>query len=371
MPREIKPIEGESLLLGKLPKGCRLCSKGAKVVLFITGLCDSSCYYCPLSAEKTGQDKMFADEMPVHEPEDILEETESIRGEGAGISGGDPLCALDRTTDSIRLLKSRFGPDFHIHLYTSKTDVETDTLRALQESGLDEIRFHPQGSDWSGIKRALSLGLTVGIEVPAIPGGTESLKEVAARAEDIGVSFLNINELEASETNFEQLTTMGMRLKDMESSSIEGSEETAREVLEWAASNLSNLTLHFCSARYKDSIQLRRRLERRLEETIREFEERDESDPLVVLGVIRGKTGSPLTTHHLEHLFTLLRHQLGVPADLINKDENHARIEMAPWILEDIHETVRDLVEFDDALDIGIAYEYPTFDRLQTLFEPL
>lgn len=341
------------------------------MVLFVTGLCDSTCYYCPLSEDKAGQDKTFADEMPVLEPEDIVFEVNAIRGEGAGISGGDPLCALKRTIDSIALLKSRFGRKFHTHLYTSKSDASEATLQALQGAGLDEIRFHPQGKDWSGIERALTMGFEVGLEVPALPGRADALKENALRAEELGVSFLNINELEASETNFDQLARMGMRLTNIESASIEGSAETALEVLQWSTSHLNRLSVHYCSARFKDAVQLRNRLERRLEETIREFEERDEAEPLVILGVIRGKHGYPLTPAQVNGLYQTLRRQLGVPKDLLNIDKARDRIEIAPWILEDIHDELASLVEFGALLEMGVAYEYPTYDRLQTLFEPL
>jgi len=192
LTRNIEKLQGGSLLVGTLPKGCRLCAEGSKMVLFVTGLCDSSCYYCPV----------FADEMPVSDDQDIIYETDAIRGEGAGISGGDPLCTVDRTLDYIRLLKSKYGNDFHIHLYTSKTTVSQENLEQLKNAGLDEIRFHPQKDDWSGIERALKSGMKVGIEVPTIPGKAEKLKQIALRAEELGLSFLNMNELEASETNF-------------------------------------------------------------------------------------------------------------------------------------------------------------------------
>ena len=371
MTRKIKPLQGGSLLVGNLPKGCRLCTKGSKMVLFVTGLCDSSCYYCPLSEEKAGRDLVFADEMPVSDDQDIIYETDAIRGEGAGISGGDPLCTIERTLEYIRLLKSKYGSDFHIHLYTSKTTVSQEDLEQLRNAGLDEIRFHPQKDDWSGIERALELGLQVGIEVPALPGKAEKLKQIASRAEEIGLSFLNMNELEASETNFENLTSQGMRLTDMASASIEGSAEVAKEVLEWAKDNLTSLSVHFCSASYKDAIQMRNRLERRLEQTIREFEERDEEDSLLVLGIIRAIHGSKLDEEQLQQIHHILHHQLGVPEDMLNIDTLRMRIEMAPWIMEDIADALKTSLEDICPLEIGIAYEYPSWDRLQTLFEPL
>ncbi len=371
MARKIKELQGGSLLVGKLPKGCKLCAKGAKMVLFVTGLCDSSCYYCPLSEEKNGIDAVFADEMPVLKEQDIIYETDAIRGEGAGISGGDPLCTLDRTLQYIRLLKSKYGKDFHIHLYTSKTTANRETIVQLKETGLDEIRFHPQTNDWSGIEHALDAGLMVGIEIPAIPGQFEKIKQIAIRAEALGLSFLNMNELEASETNFENLKSQGMRLTNLASASIEGSAEVAKDVLIWTTENLSRLSVHFCSASYKDGVQMRNRLERRLKQTIREFEERDEDDSLLVLGIIRAVHGSRLGENQLQQIYQILHNQLGVPPNMMNIDTMRMRIEIAPWILDDISDTIKIGLEEMGPLEIGIAYEYPSWDRLQTLFEPV
>ena len=369
--RETREIEGDSLLVGKLPRGCSLCTKGSKMVLFVTGLCNSSCYYCPLSLDKSGQDVVFADEMPVSDGTDILYEAQAIRSEGAGISGGDPLCDLERTLKYIELLKREYGPSFHLHLYTSQTDVSAEVLNMLKTAGLDEIRFHPQTNDWSGIRHALEIGMNVGLEVPAIPGRQDDLKKIAMKAEEMGVSFLNINELEASETNFDKLVAMGMRLTNLESASIEGSASTAREVLKWSEEGLQKLSVHFCSARFKDSIQMRRRLERRLEQTIRSFEERDDQEPLLILGVIRAVHGQELDHEQLTIIHTTLQSQFDIPTDLMNIDEPRKRIEIAPWILDEISQQLKEkLVDIKD-LEIGIAFEYPTWDRLQTMFDPL
>ncbi len=371
LKRKIREIEGGSLIIGQLPLGCTLCTNGSKLVLFVTGLCDSSCYYCPLSLDRSGQDVTFADEIPVSDDDDIVFEVKAIRGQGAGISGGDPLCDLERTLKYIQLLKKEFGPRFHLHLYTSQTYVSEDVLTRLHNAGLDEIRFHPQNSDWSGVQRAVDMGLIVGIEVPAIPGKQEDLKKTAKRAEDMGVFFLNINELEASETNFDKLVALGMRLTSLERASIDGSASTAKEILEWSEDNLEQISVHFCSARFKDSVQLRRRLERRLEQTIRDFEERDEEDPLLVLGVIRAVHGRQLNHDQLVAIHTILQNQFDVPTVLMNIDESRMRIEIAPWVIESISEQLKEILADMNHLEIGIAFEYPTWDRLQTMFDPL
>ena len=371
MARLVRTIRGDSLIVGDLPPGCALCGEGSKMVLFVTGLCDSSCYYCPLSSEKSGLDVVFADEMPVNETDDILFEARAIGAEGAGMSGGDPLCTLEKTLDYISTLKSAYGKDFHIHLYTSQSDAHEQVIKQLMDVGLDEIRFHPQTNEWSGIETAVRLGMSVGIEVPGIPDSEERLKSIAMRAEKIGVSFMNINQLEASETNFQTLVSLGMKLTSLEGASIEGSATTAFNVLNWAAESLEKLTVHYCSARFKDAVQMRGRLERRLLRTKREFEEKDESEPLLILGIIRAQHGKILNIDRLTSIAGIIIDEFEVPANLMNIDTKRMRIEIAAWILEEIAEDLKGSLEQSSELEIGIAFEYPSWDRLQTMFYPI
>ncbi len=372
MKRDVRELKGDSIIVGDLPLGCQLCAKGSKMVLFVTGLCDSSCYYCPLSEERADRDVIYADEMLATEEDGVIDEANAIGAEGAGLSGGDPLCKLERTVHFISQLKSEFGKEFHLHLYTSRSSVTSDELDILDKAGLDEIRFHPQGTDWSGIERAIEMDMKVGIEVPVIPGHKQRLKDLIQRAEQIGVSFVNLNELEASETNFDQLVSLGMKLSSLETASIEGSADTAREVVEWASENMNDITVHFCTARYKDAIQLRNRLERRIQRVIRPFELRDDDDPLLILGVIRAPNGQQqLNADHLMTIYGVLQKEYDVPSDLMSFDYIRYRLEIAPWILEELAQELKGLFVNMGELEMGICYEYPSWDRLQTLFEPL
>lgn len=116
---------------------------------------------------------------------------------------------------------------------------------------------------------------------------------------------------------------------------------------------------------------MRKRLERRLKQTIREFEERDDTDPLLILGIVRAPHGSRLSSSDLKSIYEILVTQFGVPRNLLNLDEVRKRIEIAPWVLEEIVETLRNTITDIAELEIGIAFEYPTWDRLQTMFDPL
>ena len=154
---------------------------------------------------------VFADEMPVQEMADILKEAIAIDALGTGITGGEPLLKLDYVLECIRALKRALGQAHHIHLYTGLLPGR-EVLERLKQAGLDEIRFHPPVSEWShpvGLKEALlqakALGLIAGVEIPSIkpaPAIVEAVRDADA--------FLNINELEFSETNYAGLAEAGL-----------------------------------------------------------------------------------------------------------------------------------------------------------------
>ena len=72
MRLEGRPIGG--LARGALPVGCRQCTDGAKMVLFVTGLCSFHCFDCPVSDEKMYRDVVYADEKRVERDQDVLDE---------------------------------------------------------------------------------------------------------------------------------------------------------------------------------------------------------------------------------------------------------------------------------------------------------
>ena len=200
-----------------LAEGCRLCYEGAKMVLFITGICGRNCFYCPVSYERREKDTVFANERRVEKDEDVIEETISMDANGASITGGEPLLKLERVLRYIRLLKKKFGKKFHIHLYTALAPGK-DVLVSLRDAGLDEIRFHPPPDMWENIQmtpyrdsiiHAHELGISPGIEIPSIKS---DLYGILSLLEEVD-GFLNLNELEFSETNATELEKRGMFLR--------------------------------------------------------------------------------------------------------------------------------------------------------------
>ncbi|VVB94474.1 Radical SAM superfamily protein [uncultured archaeon] len=304
-----------------LPEGCRLCYKGAKMVLFVTGVCGKNCFYCPVSNERREKDVVFANERPVEKDEDVIEEALSMDALGTGITGGEPLLRLERVNHYIKLLKNRFGKSHHIHLYTALAP-DKEMLGSLKKVGLDEIRFHPPQNMLANIDRthyresilaACELGLSTGIEIPSIPNDFRSILLLLEEVD----GFLNLNELEFSETNATELRKRGfVPLNDI-SSAASGSKETAV--------SLQGSKIHFCSSSFKDAVQFRERLKRTARMTARDFDEITE-DGTIVYGIIVGKC-------------------LGILKDAGVTDDmyilSRGSIETAWWIVDDLAEELK------------------------------
>ena len=255
---------------GDLCRGCRLCVRGEKLVLFITGLCPRNCWYCSISEKKKNKDVIYANERPITEVKEAIEEAKLCDAKGAGITGGDPLSKLDRTIEYIKALKKEFGKDFHIHLYTSFDLADEDKLKALFEAGLDEIRFHLDIEDdrlWNKLSLARKFRWKKGVEIPVIPGMRNKTIKLIEFAKD-KIDFLNLNELEYSEINSGEYDKRDLTAKSELSYGIKGSEELALELLE----NFPGMNIHYCTSRLKDGVQLANRIKKRARNVKEDFD---------------------------------------------------------------------------------------------------
>ncbi len=356
--------------VGVLPMGCIQCREGAKLVLFITGLCDKECFYCPVSRDKMYRDVMFANERPIHPGkwDDLIDECRLIGAKGAGITGGDPMVVPDRVCETLRVLKAEFGPEFHTHLYTSCA-FDIAEIAKLKEAGLDEIRFHPELREYkrmteswhdAAIKEAIRVGLTTNVEIPAVPGKEADILALCEYLDDVGAEGLNMNELEFSEPNIQNLKRFGYTPMDDESQSVAGSRETALSVLEQWRAKGSKFTVHFCSSPYKDAIQLMQRLRRRAERTARPFEEQTEEGTLV-LAILRSIEGESLG-----EIAETLRAEFEVPAEWLLIDGD--RLYTHPAVAEELAE---EGVLAELGVEGWLSEVYPTADRLEVERVPL
>jgi pyruvate formate-lyase activating enzyme-like uncharacterized protein len=239
-------------------------------------------------------------------------------------------------------------------LYTSTID--RASFLKLREAGLDELRIHPRFGFWShpekiGLEKALKgLRIDMGIEIPAIPGMEEAIETLIRYADWIGLGFVNLNELEFSEANYQALRKKGIETRSDSSFAALGSEELSIQMMHLDV----NIPIHYCSSAFKDSVQLRARLKRRARRTARPSD-LITSEGTILKGVIEGMDGKKTAEY--------LHANYDVPKRLMHPDPKKDRLEVAPWILQEISRRL--------PFDSFIVEEYPTADRLEVEREKL
>jgi len=336
---------------GKLSKGCLQCVKGEKLVLFATGLCPRNCFYCPISERKKNIDIVYANEMPLKNKKhaaEIIREAEMMDAKGAGITGGDPLARINRTCAFIRALKKHFGKKFHIHLYTSLNLITKKNLSRLERAGLDELRLHPDIYDdrlWKKIDIIKGYNFDVGVEIPVIPGAEKQIIKLISFFRN-KVDFFNLNELEISEININKYISRKLHTKKKYSYAVKGSEELAKKLVK----KYPMLNIHYCSASFKDKIQMGRRILRRAKNVKRDFDIITD-EGMLVRGAIYGK--------NLEKTIAWLKKDFHIPKSLLFHQKSKRRILTSIEVVKRLSGQLK-----KKGLKPAIVEEYPTFDEM-------
>ena len=367
--KKIKSWLNESKYLSPLSPACSMCAQGSKMVILVTGLCPSKCFYCPLSFKKGGKDRIFVNEWELDNENDtkkMIKEAEYINALGAGITGGDPLVVWPRVKKYISFLKDTFGSDFHIHLYTSGL-IHADRISDLISAGLDEVRFHPSPDIWENldnsqlkksIDNSLDTNADIAIEIPSIPNLEKEIFSLIKWANDNELHWINLNELEYSERNCDSFLKRNYALKNDISAAVSGSQKTAISILKMTQKENLDIGVHYCSVSFKDGIQLKNRIKRRAKNVAKEYDVITEDGTLL-------KGAIYTANHSLDYFIKSIKKKNNIPEKYIFLDKEKNRIEIAIWILEEI---VFDLIK--NGCKCFLVEEYPTADRLEVERSP-
>ncbi|MBU3912497.1 MAG: 4Fe-4S cluster-binding domain-containing protein [Nanoarchaeota archaeon] len=255
-----------SCCLNGIAEGCRHCVKGRKLVLFISGKCSRKCWYCSLSEKRKDKDIIWANEREITNTDELINEVQESHADSAGITGGDPLLFIERTLKFAKTLKSKFGKEFHIHIYLPTKLVNSNNLRKLSKY-IDEVRFHPEfilnrekiKEDVEKIRLANQFWKinNIGIELPMIPNKkSEILNFIKIVREEVG--FINLNEFEISETNFQAVLKKYKLNRD--TYTIKDSDKSGIWLLNQLKKQKVKNKVHFCTANLKNNYQYKNRL---------------------------------------------------------------------------------------------------------------
>ena len=312
--------------------------RGEKLVLFISGKCKRNCWYCSLSKKRKNKDVVLANERQCKSINDVIKEVRESNATSAGITGGDPLMFVERTARFASQLKKTFGKKFHIHIYLPTKFVTEEKLAKLAKC-VDEVRFHPgflikDGTIKEDIQKIRLAGLfwnkpDIGVELPMIPDRKKDILDFILRVKEY-IGFVNLNEFEISETNFNTITKK-YQLKEG-GYVVRGSVEAGKWILAELAKKKIKLNVHVCTAQLKNCFQFANRLKRH---------------EILPYGK---RTGEGLV------IYLVADGRLNVKGSFYDKKKNRT-------ILSE--ETARKLLK-KGKIKIKRIEEFPTYDRIET-----
>ncbi len=241
--------------ISRLSPGCRICAEGKWSCLFINGICNCKCFYCPSRQDEEGLP--MTSSLEFESATDYADYVEKFGFTGVSISGGEPFLTFERTIEYLTVLKNRFNDLLHLWLYTNGKLVTTEKLLNLKMAGLKEIRFDLSARDYQTDKIKLAVGIipVVTVEIPAIPEDFERVKTLVQELADMGVNHLNLHHIRITEFNYKMLIERGYTFLHGEKITVLESELTALKILAFVDQNGTNLPVNYCSFVYKNQYQ--------------------------------------------------------------------------------------------------------------------
>ena len=210
--RGLKTLENRTFFVGnenQFPQGCRSCLLGTGLsAIRKTNKCNLECKFCYNYGE-------LEDIPPVGEGMWVIGDTKfyekdidlllSIHQKPTGISYVylEPFMEIEKYYS---VIKKFSDAQIHQHLYTNGILATEETLKALAEAGLDEIRFNLGASNCSD-KVIENIGIAkkyinnVGIETPMTPEFFEAFFKKKQAILETKVDFINCAELHLNENN--------------------------------------------------------------------------------------------------------------------------------------------------------------------------
>jgi uncharacterized protein len=263
----------KSLVVNKISPACEACQTGlGSATFFISLKCHRDCFYC----FNPNQEDY---EIHRENQRDVLQELEQVYDNGykfkhLALTGGEPLLFKEQTTAFFNFARRHF-PKTYQRLYTSGDHADAQTLQALAEAGLDEIRFSIRMHDlerghrhtFDRIALAKQYIPHVMVEMPVLPDTSEVMKDVLRELDCLGIDSINLLEFCFPLNNAEAFRQRGYRIKYPPYEilydywyagglPIAGSELECLDLLEFALDEGLHMGLHYCSLENKHTGQL-------------------------------------------------------------------------------------------------------------------
>lgn len=248
-------FSGTKLITHGISPGCSLCGNGDWSCLFINGICNARCFYCPSSQKEKGLPVTSTVEFS--NPHDYADYVKTFKIKGVSFSGGEPLMTFDRVLLFLKTLRSKVSHPLYIWMYTNGLLVTQDKLKALRDNGLDEIRFDISANqyDLGAMEKALGIIPNVTVEIPAIPEDLKATKQVIKTLYGMGVNYLNLHQIRCTPFNTPRLIERGYTFVHGPGVTVLETELTALKLIQFALDENIDLPINYCSFTYRHQFQ--------------------------------------------------------------------------------------------------------------------
>jgi hypothetical protein len=199
----------------------------------------------------------------------------------------------------------------------------------------------------------------IGFEVPCIPQKEKEIEDLIIFADENNLDFVNLNEYEFTESNFNKLSQKGF-VSILSNAAIEGSKDTAIKVIN-SVKDKTSITVHFCSSGSKDSIQLVQRFKKRASQIKRPFDQISSEGELEYgRFVVDNK-------EELVEMIDILENEFDLDEDFREDFESDFSIETAWYVIDEITDLLR---EYFPNLQAEIIARHPIENGPITYVDP-
>ena len=246
---------GTKMVAPRLSPGCRSCMEGQWSCLFINGICNGRCFYCPTPQDTVGDPT--TNRLTFSSPEAYADYVAALGFTGMSITGGEPFLTFERSLAYIQAVRERVGPAIHIWLYTNGTRVTRERLKALAAAGLDELRFDIGAINYTLKKPAMAQGIipTVTVEIPLVPEEATRIKTLLPSMIAAGVTHLNLHQMRLTPHNIRHLAWKEYTFLHGNRATVLESELGALGIVRHALDGDMDIGVNYCSFVYKHRFQ--------------------------------------------------------------------------------------------------------------------
>lgn len=265
--------DGKSVYVNRISPSCVACQTAvASHTFFISLKCHRDCFFC-FNPNQEGYE---------HHREhlrDLPAELAALRTSGQrvqhlALTGGEPLLHKEETVLFFQHARQDF-PASYTRLYTCGDHLDPETLRSLQDAGVNEIRFSLRLEDAENAQRhtfhqialAREYIPNVMVEMPVLPGALAAMKEVLLELDRLGAFGINLLELCFPFHNAGEFRRRAYRVKARPfrvlynywyagGLPVAGSEATCLDLIEFALERKLRLGVHYCSLENKHTGQV-------------------------------------------------------------------------------------------------------------------